>query len=206
MVSSLACVLLFAAFQNGSVAQSATQQPSAYTPGATTVAVLPVANVSGEKWEQLKKNMASEVYKYACKEFTKKGFVVMDDAAVEQALTDNKFNPDDEESFNKDTFFGLGEKLHANLILFAAVEDSDQKIDRWRKKDEGMCHLKIWLLDVSAHSPIYSDKSFVDRSDHGKIFLNFQNERGSRRQVQAAVNCMRDALEDFLKPYPDAKK
>src|SRR5258708_232741 len=58
-----------------------------YVPAQTTVAVLPVINISGEKGQKAKAAEAQAAFDQIHKEFSDRGFRVLDDKAVADAMS-----------------------------------------------------------------------------------------------------------------------
>jgi hypothetical protein len=168
---------------------------------APRVALVPVLNLSGEKWEELKARQISKSNEFLRTEFAKRGFSVVPDAELTQAIGELKIDFTDEEQQKRSTLFELGKKLNADYILFGVITATEQKKqDRAFYKDvEGRADVKVWFLDVRGEKPLLSAKTVTGRSGGNR--MSFDN-KGSDRQVQASANAFRDALKEFFLAHP----
>lgn len=168
------------------------------------VAILPVLNQSGEKWEALKTNQVSKAEEYLSDQFGKRGFDIIPRSEVQSKLVDQKIDLTDEEQQKRSTLFELAKAVNADYIVFAMITGTGQtQRNRILYVDvEGWCDTKVWLLDVAKQIPIVSAKTFKGRSGGNR--MSFDN-KGSDRQIQASANALRDALADFFKSFPENK-
>lgn len=166
------------------------------------VVVVPVLNLSGEKWEDLKTKQATKATEYLSEQFTKRGFDLVSAPDVKSAMDELKLDFSDEEQQKRATLFELGKKLNADYILLGVITHTEQKeFNRTLYKDiEGRTDAKVWFLDVRGEKPILSAKTFTGRSGGNRITL-----KPSDRQIQAAANAFRDALKEFFVAYPERK-
>lgn len=202
-----------------------------YDPATTHIAIIPLVNASEEKWEVLKEKqvtMGNEVLRAA---FIKRGFQVIDQATIADAMHRLDIDLSDEEQQKRDTLYRLGNEVKANLIVFALITGTEQKvrdlisyveppvvsigpvppIDDITKKvlapfiparREGNAKIKLWLLDVQKEKAILTAKTAQGRSIGGYFaFL----DKGSKRQVKAVGDALQLLLKDFFKPYPIPK-
>ena len=171
----------------------------------TRVAIIPTVNTSGEKWEDLKSRQCATSNKYLRDEFSKRGFVVIDDKEVQQAIATLNVDMSDEEQHNRTTLYKVADALKADLVVFAVVTDTNQKMQHQllSLKREGHSKVKLWLLNSKTQKPYISAKT-VDGSSGGGFFANL--DKGSDRQVIAVANALRDGLKDFFNPYPALTK
>lgn len=168
------------------------------------VAIIPLLNQSGEKWEELKSNQIKKATEYLTTEFGKRGFDLIPAEKVRAAIIEKKLDFEDEENQRKAVMYDLGKTLEADYVFFAVITQTDQKKQKrvFYHDTEGEATGKVWFLDVKAEQPIVSGKTFVSRS--GGERLSFDH-KGSDRQIQAAANVMRDALAEFFKSHPISK-
>lgn len=202
-----------------------------YNPTTTRVAVVPVVNASEEKWEELKERQAAKGTEVLREAFLKRGFQVLDQAAVAGAMHRLDIDLADEEQQKRETLYRLGRELRATLIVFALITGTEQRVrdllsvsqpppvsvgpippleDIGKKllepfipaRREGTVKLKLWLLDVPRQRAILTAKTVQGRSIGGYFaFL----DKGSKRQVLAVGDALQALLKDFFKPYPILK-
>jgi len=166
------------------------------------VVLVPVLNLSGEKWEELKLKQVAKANEYLQQQFRDRGFEIVSSDEVRRAMDAEKIDFTDEEQQRRAVLFDLGKKLNADYVLLGVITHTEQKqFDRTFYKDiEGRADAKVWFLDVKAEKPIVSAKVFSGRSGGNRMTL-----KPSDRQIQAAANAFRDALKDFFKDYPESK-
>lgn len=177
-------------------------QASAGKSSAPSIAIVGVLNLSGEKWEELKKKQVRAVIDYLHTEFQKRGFSITPGHTVTQCLTDMKLDMNDEENHRRSVLYEIGRRLDVDFVLFGVIVSTRQhERTRFLYTDiEGETQAKIWLLDVRHELPVVNAKTVTGRSGgyRGAPLLI----KGSDRQVQSAINAFRDALLDFLKGFP----
>lgn len=168
------------------------------------IALVPTISTSGEKWADLTARQISKSSEFLKEQFLKRGFTLVPDAELTQAMGELKIDFTDEEQQKRSTLFDLAKKVKADFILFGVITATDQKKqDRLFYKDvEGRTDVKIWLLDVAAEKPILSAKTVSGRSGGDRMSFD---RKGSDRQIQASANAFRDALKDFFLAYPEKK-
>jgi len=168
------------------------------------VAIVPVISTSGEKWADLTARQISKSNEYLKDQFLKRGFSVVPDTEVTQAMGELKIDFTDEEQQKRATLFDLARKVKADFIIFGVITATDQKKQArvFYRDVEGRADVKVWLLDVLNEKPILSAKTFIGRS--GGDRLSFDN-KCSDRQIQAPSNAFRDALKDFFAGSPEKK-
>ncbi len=177
-----------------------------YTPKTTKVAIVPVVNLSGETWPELKTKQSLHGLKEITACFLERAFVVLPSSDVVKALADTKIDLTDEEQHRREVLYGLGEKLDADLVAFVLITDVDQrKVNKFFvQSTEGKAKMKIWLVDVKKKEPLLSAKVIEGTSKSGG-FLEI-GEKGSNRKVLAVANGIRKALSDQLSKYPVVQK
>lgn len=163
---------------------------------APTVAFIPGLNLSGEKNKDLVQRQADKVSKFLSREFSKKGYQVVPEASVLEAIKALKIDLTDEEEYRKANFFAIAKEVKADYIYVPVIVNSEQKQqDRDLYTDrEGRTDVKAWFLDVKEEKAVFSGKLFVGRSGGLRIIL-----RPSDRQVQAAENAVSESLKEAWK-------
>jgi 2-keto-3-deoxy-galactonokinase len=165
-------------------------------PATPTIAFIPGLNLSGEKNKDLMRRQAEKVSNFLTKEFTKRGYSVIPEATVNEAIKTLKIDLTDEEEYRKANFFTIAKALSADYIYVPLIVNSEQKQqDRDLYTDrEGRTDVKTWFLDVKEEKAIISAKLFIGRS--GGLRFNL---RPSDRQVQAAENAVSESLKEVWK-------
>jgi 2-keto-3-deoxy-galactonokinase len=163
---------------------------------APTIAFIPGLNLSGEKNKDLMRRQSERISGYLNKEFSKKGFNVVPEATVLEAIKTLKIDLEDEEEYRKANFFAIAKEVKADYIYVPVIVNSEQKQqDRDLYTDrEGRTDVKTWFLDVKNEKAIISAKMFLGRSGGLRIVL-----RPSDRQVQATENAVSESLREVWK-------
>lgn len=171
-------------------------------PSGTAIAIIPVVNTSGDKWQDLKDKQAERAITFLTDEFKKRNFKVVDPAEVASAISAAKVDLTDEENWKRDSLYDIGSKAGATLVLFVVITDTGQhkSANFLSTTVEGWVQLKTWLVDATLRSGIISAKTVKGSSKHSEVI--FGTVTGSKLQVIAVGNGLRDVLKDFFKPYP----
>jgi ABC-type phosphate/phosphonate transport system substrate-binding protein len=176
-----------------------------YVPGETRVALLPVINRTGERWEELKQRQNDRGNSFLSEEFGKRGFNLISYDAIFRAMAKLEIDMSDEEYHRRETLYQLGEELQADLIMLVVITDTSQHYyeQMLGNRRQGIAKMKVWLLDVPRREAIYSAKQ-VSGESGGSVFAEL--DKGSARQVIAVANGLRGVLKDFLQPYPARRR
>jgi hypothetical protein len=85
------------------------------------------------------------------------------------------------------------------------ITDTSQKVVSrvFVVQKHGIAKIKAWLVDAKAESPIFSAKVLEARSQTGVLAPGLQ--KGSDRQIQAAIDAVRDAFKEFMDSYTVTK-
>lgn len=180
-------------------ASSQEPPPQNYVPADTKVALLPIANTSGEKWKELRERQEKAAREHLQDELGLRGFVLLPADPIAEKLAQLHVDLTDEENHNRSTLFTLGPELGANLLVFAVLTNTRQDGSSPFGAGYGVTEFKLWLLDVDRKQPIISAKSSSARSARATY-------KASDRQVWAVPLALDDILKDFLAPYKKAKK
>lgn len=180
-------------------------QGQTFDPKTTTIALVPVLNLSGEKWAELKERQCQRGNAFLSEQFGNRGFTVLPSAVVQSQIEGLKIDFADEEQQKRAVLYDLGRKLKADLVVMVVITDTSQRtIQQFlSSKKEGTAKLKLWLIDVKKEQPILSAKA-VEGKSGGGFFAGL--DKGSDRQVIAVANGLRDGLKDFFSRYPEIKK
>jgi len=173
---------------------------SAY--GSTpTVAVLPVVNVAGANWEQLKARQSNVCNAYLRDQFAARGFKQSPADAMLSEMKREGIDFSDDEQQRRAIMFQLGHALRVDYIVLAVITDTRASTNSHILYSDSIGHAsaKIWVLDVAHEKAIVSGKRIDSESGGSRLAID---NRGSDRQVQAAVNALRDGLKDFLQNWP----
>lgn len=168
------------------------------------VACIPVVNVAGANWEQLKARQSNVCNAYLRDQFAARGFKLAPADAVMSEMKREGVDFSDDEQQRRAILFQLGHALQVDYIVLAVITDTRASTNSHIIYSDSVGHAsaKLWLLDV-AHDKVVLSGRRID-SESGGSRLTYDN-RGSDRQVQAAVNTLRDGLKDFLSAWPEQK-
>jgi hypothetical protein len=177
-----------------------------YVPHETKIALVPVVNMSGETNPNGKEKQSSRGDEELHALFAERDFTILPDEAVKAAIQELHFDLSDEEQQKRETLYKIGKKTGADLVVFLAITDVDQrKVAKvFVTSTEGSAKMKLWIVDAKQESAIISGKSIRGSSKSGG-WVEI-GEKGSSRKQLAVANGLRDNTKDFFKPYPVVKK
>jgi TolB-like protein len=202
-----AAAVLLAAIGTAACAQDSS---AVYVPSQTAVAVLPVINLSGERTPKFAEGQAAAVSRELHKQFADRGFHVLDDQAVTDAIASCKADLNDEEQYSRQTFASIGAAAKADLVVFVTIDKVSWKLNQgfFSANTEGHAKITAWLIDVKQQTPLLSAKRFENKYGGGTAanVLFGATEKGSRQIEGACAGVVRDALAEPLKPYPAANQ
>jgi hypothetical protein len=169
-----------------------------------TVAVLPVVNVAGANWEQLKARQSNVCNAYLRDQFAARGFKLSPADAMLSEMKREGIDFSDDEQQRRAVMFQLGHALHVDYIVLAVITDTRASTNSHILYSDSIGHAsaKIWVLDVAHDKAVVNGRKIDSESGGSRLAID---NRGSDRQVQAAVNALRDGLKDFLAEWPVAK-
>lgn len=167
------------------------------------VALLPIINVTGEKWEEHRKNLESRLTKKLNEVFEERAFQIVKSFEIEKVISDNKIDLLDEENHRKDVLYSIGEKVQARLVAFVVLTDNSQrtKTNFFTSTPEGEVTIKYWLVDSQTKTSIFSAKSETAKA-RPKVIMG---AKGSDQQLTAADRVIPAAFAEFLEKF-DKKK
>lgn len=171
---------------------------------APSIAIMPVVNSTGEKWEELRTKLTERVNAQLHKIFGERGFSITPPHTLKALLDEQKFDMTDEENHRREPLFGIGEKLETDYVVFFVITHNTQrtKVNFLTSMPEGEVTVKFWLLDVKKRQPVYSAKSETAKArPHAWGGV----AKGSDQQLTAADRVVEAALKEFLAPYPVKK-
>ncbi len=177
-----------------------------YLPHETKIALIPVVNLSGETNTSGKEKQKARGDEELHALFTERDFAVLPDDQVKAAMDELHIDLTDEEQQKRETLYKIGKKTGADLVVFAAITDVDQRrvAKVFVSSTEGYAKMKLWIVDAKQEAPIISGKSIQGSSKSGGWIE--VGEKGSSRKLLAVANGLRDNTKDFFKPYPVVKK
>lgn len=174
-------------------------------PSKPTIAILPMLNQSGEKWAELKQRQIDKGNTYLRDQFEKRGFDVIPQEKVLNAISTLNIDLTDEEQQKRETLIRVADAVNADYVFFGDITDTSQRLIQQilGAKREGTAKVKMWLLNPKGAKPILLTALTVEgKSGGGFIIIG---DKGSDRQVQAVENALRDGLADFFKDFPEIK-
>jgi len=192
-------VAICAAFSGVASAQNS---QITFDPAATTVAVFPVINLGAEKDANFKAGQTKAASESLHKQFADRGFKVLDDKIVEEALAAAKIDLNDEEQHSRQNMLKIGDAAKADLAVFVVINKTSWKNNQnfFTNAKEGHAKITIWLLDVKHQAPILSAKPMDGKHSEAEVFRN--SVKPSEQIMKACAQAVKQVLADTLKPYP----
>ena len=179
-----------------------------YSPASTTVAILPVENLSKGKDGSMKAKQSDRGLQDISAAFTQRGFRLADPRVVGKALQDSRLDLRSDASRTPANLAGLGASSGADLVVLMVITDTNQGYRHsffFTAQREGEAKTKLWLVDTRTQSAVLDGiaKSGKSRANMGVALLVGGIGSGSSTYVLKAVDDdVTRSLEDFLKPYP----
>ena len=185
----------------------------AYTPSATTVAILPVQNSAPmrhpDKDSPEHGKQALEGQTALTQLFAAHGFKIADQAAVTTAVHVSGIDMAAPSSWNAATFAKLGRATHADLIVFFVITDTHQGFRHGLlapSQREGEAKTKLWLIDVRSGAPTIDGATAAGKARQGML-QGFGLRGGNSPFVLKAIDdAAEQSLSNFLTQYPLASK
>lgn len=165
-----------------------------------SIAILPIINLTGEKWEELREKLEDRLTKKLNEVFEERGFNVVKRFVVESAIDELKIDLTDEENHRKDILYSIGEKSTARLAVFVVLTNNTQRTKNnfFTSTPEGEVTVKYWLVDCKSKTSIFSAKSETAKA-RPKVIAG---AKGSDQQLTAADRVIPAAFKDFLEEFP----
>lgn len=166
------------------------------------VLVLPVVNVTGEKWAEFKARMIDETGKVLRERLTARRFALVDELEANRLCSNAQVDLEDEETWRKDTFFELARQSGSRYVVFVAITQATQRtrINLFSTVPEGEVTLKCWVLDAKESKPLLSAKSVNAKArPKGNVF---GEAKGTEAQIEAARRAVEAALKEALGAPP----
>jgi hypothetical protein len=197
------CILILslAAFGQG---QGVINEMPQTEPSATTIAVLPVIDLTGEKDDQ-KRDQINGVTREATDQLRQRGFQLSDSEAVKKAIAELKFDFNDEEFHRRDNILKVGEAVKADYVFFIVIVQSYAKDRRtaFANHVEGLGKTKSWLLSTSDGKPVLSAYVWEGKSSGVRDI----GQKGNRsRMADGCTNSIRDVINLVFREYKRDKK
>lgn len=183
---------------------SAQAPEAAYNPGLTSVAVLPIANMTGLENGPEIKGLKKEVYEEACRQFGGRGFKLITPKSIDEALARLNIDLEDVEQQKRAVLRSIGQAVGADLIVFVAVTDL-KSTATWAgvfSGTSGLGKVKCWLLESNSERFLMSGKVEMGQSDAGTPYVLGQTSRS----IHATVLAVKNAFDRVLKAYPHKKE
>jgi len=158
-----------------------------------TITLLPVVNLNGEKWKDLKLAEAKAGNQWLHKEFARRKFQITPEKDVTAALTAKNIDLTDEEQQKKANMYAAAEATGADLAVFSIIDDVKDGPDGLRGK--ATATIRIWVLDVKEHKAILDGVTV--QADHRS------NGKSSARQIGSIESAFDKGMKDYLATFPD---
>jgi hypothetical protein len=166
--------------------------PMKVVPSKTKVAVLSIVDETSIRDDADKTNQP-----LLAKQFTDRGFHIIDDNKIAKAVADLKINLMDKSQQTDDNLYKIGKAAGANLVVFDVITDKHEKGDEYfHTARVGFATLNVWLLDVSKQQPILDAKEVIGK-ERGPF-----SDQPRPLVLHAVGNAIGDSLKDFLSAYP----
>jgi len=170
-----------------------------YVPDATTVCIVPVVNRSAEKHAQFKARQSEAGADELIKEFSMRGFKLVDEAIITRAMSDLKIDMNDTASFNTATLTKIGKSVNADLTVFVVITAVEQHSNVEGNDVNGKAKVTLWLIDNKNPAPLLNG---VTKEG---VSYGWLGALGTAMIRHAVANGERNLLNDFFKPYPVKK-
>lgn len=184
-----------------------------YTPATTVVAVLPIENVSKGKDDGMKARQTNQGMQDVIAAFSRRGFRLVDEAAVNRAVQDSHLDLSSNASWTPQNLAAIGSRSAANLVVLFVITDTHQGYRHGflliAPQREGEAKTKLWIVDTKTQAAIVDGVAKAGKSRASMIsgYITHGFGEGSSSYVLKAVgDAVTQSLADFLKPYPDTGK
>jgi hypothetical protein len=183
----------------------AQQVEAPYVPGNTTVAILPVVDLTGITDKRIRTGMVKAAAEALNKQFTDRGFKTITDKPVEEAVARLKIDLTDVEQHKRAVLLKLGQELGTDLIAFVAITDatSEQQLSGLVGGVTATVKIKCWLLDVKTSHPLLS--AHVEAGDSVR-WSPYRSTPQATAVASASNMSVTHVFERALKLYPVVKK
>lgn len=181
--------------------QEQAQEP--LSPASTTVAVLPVANVTGltdrPEIAGINRAVAEEIHR----QFEGRGFKIIAGKPVDDAVARLKVDLNDLEQQKRAVIRSVGKDLGANLVAFVSVTDVTTNSVGGFAFSGSTTYVKVkcWLLEAGSDRSLMSGR--IEAVGHDTVQLGPAHQESAA--ARACVAAVRHAFERVLKPYPILK-
>lgn len=161
------------------------------------VAVLPVINVSAEKWDELRKAVTDRASEEIQEQLALRVVDVIPKQEIEKAMKESQIDFDDEENWTKKSLYDIGDRVGSDYVVFVVITAQEQRTKQnfFTAVPEGEVEIKCWVVDVKSKEPILSAKSFRDKARPKGGLVNL---KGSDQQKTAAERVIRTGLKAFF--------
>lgn len=169
--------------------QAGTQSPP-------SVAILPVVNVSSEKWDELKTAVTERAQNTLEEQLGYRKVRIIPKPEVEAAISTLKLDFSDEEFWTRANISSVAKSVSADYAVFVVVLRQQQRVKTnfFTSAPEGEVEIKFWALNVNGEKPIASAKVASEKA-RPSSFLGVA--KGSDQQKTAADRVVTNALKDF---------
>ena len=184
--------------------------PPAYTPAVTTVAILPVENLSKGRDENMKAKQTDRGTQAVSAAFAQRGFKLADPLAVSKAIQDSRLDLSSSAFWTPENLAALGSRSAADLVVLLVITDTHQGFRHGlftflSAQREGEAKTKFWVVDARTHSALIDGKAAAGKSQASALAgwaMGGVGEGSSAYTLKAVDDAVNKSLSDFLKPYP----
>lgn len=188
----VACSICAFALVGASVRRSGQTSPT-----GPTVAILPLANDSGEKWTELNGREAKHVAEYLTGQFTQRKFRIVPDQDVQDALKSLAIDLNLFEDQKTAMLKEIGHKLNADYVVFGVMLGGVRHsvmIPLLLQSEDALVDVRIWFLDLKHGEDLVRAKTFQSKGSG-------IDSKASDIEAQRVSGAFYFALKDFFKGY-----
>ncbi len=165
------------------------------------IAVLPVPNLSKDKWEELKTQESAAARARLEELLTECGFEIVSDAEVDRVVAEAKIDFKDEEQWSKKNILSIGSRTKAGAVAFIAIKQTRVKTigNFFLPKAAGEAQIESWFLETAGSKTILDGVAKKGEKQAPPTGATGMRLGAVRRAVDAT-------FEPVLKEIPKTKK
>lgn len=180
-----------------------------YTPASTTVAILPVENVSKGRDDSMKVRQTEQGLQDIISAYSQRGFRLVDTATVGRALQDSHLDLSSSASWTAENLAAVGSRSSADLVVLLVITDTHQGFRHgflvMGAQREGEAKTKLWLVDTKAGAAVINGATAAGKAQASALrgwALGGMGEGSSAYVLKAIDDAVNKSLAGFFKPYP----
>ena len=206
-IGLLACCYAVA-LPHQTLANPTVPQPT-YAPATTTVAILPVENVSKGKDDGMRAKQTEQGMQAVTAAFAQRGFRLVDAATVAKSLQDSHLDLSSSASWTPENLAAVGSRSGANIVALLVITDTHQGFRHgflvMGAQREGEAKTKLWLVDTQTQAAVVDGVAAAGKAQTSALsgwVLGGMGEGSSAYVLKAIDDAVNKSLTGFFKPYP----